>query len=55
MKNTIIILVFLISAGIIKAQTPKTVKIGNQVWMSENLNANKYTNGEQIPEAKTSV
>ena len=37
MKHLIIVLIFLISTGLIKAQTPKTVKIGNQVWMSENL------------------
>jgi hypothetical protein len=43
MKNLIIILVFLISSGLIKAQTPKTVKIGNQVWMSENLGTTSST------------
>ena len=37
MKHLIILLIFLISPGLIKTQTPKTVKIGNQVWMSENL------------------
>jgi hypothetical protein len=44
MKNLIIILVFLISMGLIKAQTPKTVKIGNQVWMSENLGTTSAAN-----------
>ena len=37
MKNSKILLLFLFAAGLIKAQTPKTVKIGNQVWMSENF------------------
>jgi uncharacterized protein (TIGR02145 family) len=30
-----------------------SVKIGNQVWTSENLNVDHYRNGDQIPEAKT--
>ncbi|MDG0973357.1 MAG: fibrobacter succinogenes major paralogous domain-containing protein, partial [Crocinitomicaceae bacterium] len=30
------------------------VTIGNQVWMVENLNVDKFRNGDPIPEAKTS-
>jgi hypothetical protein len=30
----------------------KTVKIGNQVWMLENLNVVHYANGDPIPEVK---
>lgn len=33
----------------------KTVKIGNIVWVSENLNVAHYRNGDPIPEAKTSA
>lgn len=29
------------------------VTIGNQVWMSKNLNVDKFRNGDPIPEAKT--
>jgi uncharacterized protein (TIGR02145 family) len=53
MKNLIIILVFFIYTGFIKAQTPKTVKIGNQVWMTKNLDLDKFRNGDPIPQAKT--
>ena len=30
----------------------KTAKIGNQVWMVENLNVDHYRNGDSIPEVK---
>lgn len=31
----------------------QTVSIGNQIWMSQNLNVAKFRNGDPIPEAKT--
>ena len=31
----------------------KTVKIGKQLWMTENLNLSHFRNGDPIPQAKT--
>jgi uncharacterized protein (TIGR02145 family) len=31
-----------------------SIKIGKQIWMTENLNVDKFRNGDPIPEAKTS-
>jgi uncharacterized protein (TIGR02145 family) len=39
--------------GIKKIAALKFVKIGTQIWASENLNVDHYRNGDPIPEAKT--
>jgi uncharacterized protein (TIGR02145 family) len=51
MKQVTLILTLLISFGFI-AQA-QTVTIGSQVWMTENLNSEKFRNGDPIPQAKT--
>jgi uncharacterized protein (TIGR02145 family) len=35
------------------SQTFKQVKIGSQIWMTQNLNVDRFRNGDLIPEAKT--
>lgn len=56
------VLVFFLDHPFSQAQTSKStsfknsfleVKIGKQVWMAKNLNLERYSNGELIPEAKT--
>ena len=46
------LLILFFGISLLKAQT-KEIKIGQQVWMVENLNVDKFRNGEIIPEAKT--
>jgi uncharacterized protein (TIGR02145 family) len=35
------------------SQVYKMIQIGDQLWMAENLNADKFRNGDAIPHAKT--
>ena len=37
-----------------KIITLSTTKIGNQIWMSENLNVEEFRNGDKLPFARTS-
>ncbi len=53
---TLLILVLLSSIAFaqsveIQGQTYRTVKIGNQTWMAENLNVKTFQNGDTIPVA----
>ena len=34
-------------------QNIKVIKIGDQVWMKENMDVSTFRNGDVIPEAKT--
>lgn len=44
---------FFISIGL--SQTIKRIEIGNQIWMSENLNVIKFSNGDPILHARTAA
>ena len=42
------------SEPVTKTRYPGTVTIGTQIWASANLNVSTFSNGDTIPEAKTS-
>ena len=51
MKKVNLILILFVCLGTISFS--QTVTIGNQVWMTKNLDVSKFRNGDPIPEAKT--
>lgn len=56
MKTQKLFISILVFSGIVAvsvSQTGKAVKIGDQEWMSKNLDVSTFRNGEAIPHAKT--
>ncbi|MEI7470608.1 MAG: fibrobacter succinogenes major paralogous domain-containing protein [Chitinophagaceae bacterium] len=50
LSSVVITIMLLISFG---SSTAQSVIIGEQVWMTQNLNVDKFRNGDPIPNAKT--
>lgn len=48
-QSTLIFLLF----SLVYVSYSQTVKIGNQVWMTKNLDVSKFRNGDPIPQCKT--
>jgi uncharacterized protein (TIGR02145 family) len=53
MKKVSSVLIALLSFGCVVFS--QTVTIGTQVWMTKNLNVDKFRNGDPIPQAKTNA
>ncbi len=53
-KNNLILSIVVLSTVFFSISVyGQTVTIGTQVWMTDNLNVDKFRNGEPIPQAKT--
>ena len=53
MKMKKVSLIFVLLVGLSRMSYTQTVTIGSQVWMTKNLNVDKFRNGDPIPQAKT--
>ncbi len=53
MKKMVFAGLILLFFNMVSAQEIETIKIGDQVWMAENLKTTTFRNGDPIPEAKT--
>jgi uncharacterized protein (TIGR02145 family) len=52
MKKLIILNLMVLIVFFINAQNHKEIKLGEQIWMQENLNVDKFRNGDPIPQAE---
>ena len=53
MKSSLLVTLLILISGFAFTQTIPSVKIGNQVWMTKNLNVSKFRNGDPIPEVRS--
>jgi len=53
MKATLIFFLLILLSISTTLSAQETVTIGTQVWMTNNLNVDKFRNGDPIPQAKT--